>query len=344
MGRDIFYFLSDFPFQLTWIIKSETKLEKEKALWIRRQERKRKTDTGISREKDTGFSAPHLTNDLHSLSNCDLIIETITEDFQKKVDLMKILDTILKSGAIITTNTSSIPIRSIVPSALRIENFIGLHFFYPVKLKNLAEVNRLPDTADTIIKSISEFLNKINRYFKVFDEENHFLVNRLFLPFQAEVYSIHKQEKISIKLLDDLVKETLFPIGVFDFFDQVGIDVMVTAISNYSARQKDNNYVLPLLDELKKMEINHQLGVKSGSGFYNYSNEPPKKTLLQDRTLDISQLNRIKERLFRSYLTTIFETVQKGIINRKDMEYIVMEYMGIEKSPFELAKEIGFTH
>jgi 3-hydroxyacyl-CoA dehydrogenase len=91
------------------------------------------------------------------------------------------------------------------------------------------------------------------------------------------------------------------------------------------------------------MKETNRLGIKSGQGFYNYSKVPPQKTLLKDGIIDISQRNRITERLFKSYLTTMFETVEKGILNQKEMEYIVMEYMGIEKSPFELAKEIGFT-
>ena len=343
MGRDVFYFLSDFPFQLTWVIKSQTGIEKEKQLWIRKKSRKQNSSIDDKHGHITKDNLINLSNELSSLSDCDLIIETITEDFQKKSDLFLELDKILRPDTIIASNTSSISIRSLVQSMERIDRFVGLHFFYPVKFKNLVEVNILPETSVSVVEGISLMLKEMNRNYWLFPEADHFIINRLFLPVQAEAYNIHKQENISFRLLDDLIKETLFPVGVFSFFDHVGIDVMYTSVSNYSSCYKDADFLKPLTKALGVMKDTNRLGVKSGQGFYNYSNEPPHKTLLQEENIDISQRKRIMERLLRSYLTTIFETVEKGILNQNVLEFIVMEYMAIEKSPFELAKEIGFT-
>lgn len=343
MGRDIFYFLSDFPFQLTWIIKSHSKLEKEKERWIRKKNRKQKIFNEPIGEQKAEANSINFSNELSFLSDCDLVIESISEDFRKKPQLFEEVGYIIRPDAIIATNTSSISIRSLIPNHTWTSRFVGLHFFYPVKFKNLVEVNILPETSGSAIEVLSGFLEGMHRKFWLFNEADHFLMNRLFLPVQAEAYNIHKEENISYKLLDELVKDILFPDGIFRFFDYVGIDVMHNSVSNYLSFYQDKAFLKPLADKLREMKDNDRLGIKNGLGFYNYKNELSPDASPKEKTIDKSKRNHICERLIRSYLRTIFETNEKGILNQKDLEYILTEYTGIGKSPFELAKEIGFT-
>lgn len=343
MGRDIFHFLSGFPFHLTWIIKSQSQLEKEKERWMRKKNRNQKiiNDSGI-KQKPEAISI-NFSNELGLLSDCDLVIESISEDFRKKSELFAEVGFIIRPDAIVATNTSSISIRSLIPNSAWKSRFVGLHFFYPVKFKNLVEVNILPGTSGSTIEAVTAFLKEIHRNFWLFDEGDHFFMNRLFLLVQAEAYIIHKEEKISYKLLDDLVKDILFPDGIFSFFDQVGIDVMYNSVTNYLSFYEDAAFLKPLACKLKEMKDNDRHGIKNGLGFFNYKDERSPETSLPEESIDRLKHNHICERLIRSYLKTIFEIKEKGILNQKDLEYIVMEYMGIEKSPFKLAKEIGFT-
>ena len=343
MGRDIFHFLSGFPFHLTWIIKSQSQLEKEKERWMRKKNRNQKiiNDSGIKQKPEA--TSINFSNELGLLSDCDLVIESISEDFRKKSELFAELGFIIRPDTIVATNTSSISIRSLIPNSAWKSRFVGLHFFYPVKFKNLVEVNILPETSGLTIEVISGLLNGLHRKFLLFDEVNHFLMNRLFLPVQAEAYTIHKEEKIPYKLLDDLAKDILFPDGIFSFFDQVGIDVMYNSVTNYLSFYEDKPFLKPLADKLREMKDNDRLGIKNGLGFFNYKDERSPETSLPEESIDKLKQNHICDRLIRSYLTTIFETNEKGILNQKDLEYILKEYTGIGKSPFELAKEIGFT-
>jgi 3-hydroxybutyryl-CoA dehydrogenase len=342
MGTDIFYFLSDFPFQLTWIFKSSVKLEKAKEAWLKKQQRALKynrLDEDAYHEK---ISQIQFSNDLSTLADCDLIIESISENFETKSALFSELDVIVKPESIFSSNTSSIPIASMVPSNRRINSFVGLHFFYPVRIKNLVEVNILSETTQPMVDLISEFLLIIWRFFKILSEPYHFLFNRLFLPLQAGVYKLFEEDKIPIETLDMLVKQNLFPIGIFEFFDQVGIDVMHTAVTNYTLGKSDADFYQPLIEGLKKLKNKNHLGVKTGHGFYNYCEQKLPIDLNFKDSLDNSHRDIILKKIYSWYLTPIFKVVTNCILTEQETMHFVKEYMSLDKSPFDLAKEIGF--
>jgi 3-hydroxybutyryl-CoA dehydrogenase len=342
MGTDIFYFLSDFPFQLTWLFKSQMKLEKAREDWIKKQQRALKynrLDEDAYHEK---LLQIQFTSDLSTLADCDLIIESITENYETKSALFRELDVVVKPESIFSSNTSSISIASMVPSNRRINRFVGLHFFYPVKIKNLVEVNILSDTSQAVVDILSAFLLTTRKFFKILPEPDHFLFNRLFLPLQSGVYNLYEEDKIPIEILDLLVKEKLLPFGIFEFFDQVGIDVMHTAVSNYTLGKTDADFYQPLIEGLKKLKEDNHLGLKTGKGFYNYMEKKPRIDLNLSDYLDKTQRDIILKKIYSWYLSPIFEVVTNHILTRQETIYFVKEYMGLDKSPFNLAKEIGF--
>jgi len=342
MGTDIFYFLSDFPFQLTWLFKSQMKLEKTREDWIKKQQRALKynrLDEDTYHEK---LLQIQFTSDLSTLADCDLIIESITENFETKSALFRELDVVAKPESIFSSNTSSIPIASMVPSNRRINSFVGLHFFYPVRIKNLLEVNILSETSQPVVDMISEFLLTTRKFFKILPEPDHFLFNRLFLPLQAGVYNLYKEDRIPIETLDLLVKEKLFPIGIFEFIDQVGIDVMHIAVSNYTLGKTDADFYQPWIEGLKRLKEGNKLGVKTGKGFYNYVEQKPPLDINYKDSLDNPQQDLILKKIYSWYLTPIFKVVTNHILTQEETVHFIKEYMGLDKSPFDLAKEIGY--
>jgi 3-hydroxybutyryl-CoA dehydrogenase len=342
MGTDIFYFLSDFPFQLTWLFKSQMKLEKAREDWIKKQQRALKYNRLDEYAYHEKLLQIQFTSDLSTLADCDLIIESISENYETKSALFRELDVVVKPESIFSSNTSSIPIASMVPSNRRINSFVGLHFFYPVRYKNLVEVNIISETSQAVVDLLSEFLLTTRRFFKILPESDHFLFNRLFLPLQAGVYKLYEEDRIPIETLDLLVKEKLFPIGIFEFFDQVGIDVMHTAVSNYTLGKSDADFYQPLIEGLKKLKEGNHLGVKTGNGFYNYLEQKPSTDLNLNDFLDNMQLDIILKKIYSWCLMPIFEVVTNHILTQEETVHFIKEYMGLDKSPFDLAKEIGF--
>jgi 3-hydroxybutyryl-CoA dehydrogenase len=344
MGNDIFHFLSNFPFQLIWFFKTRESLEKSQGNWFKKQQRALKFNQITEEVWNEKLKLVQFTTDISSLCACDLIIESITENLEMKKQLFRKLDAIVQPDAVFSSNTSSFPIRSLVPSNLRIEHFIGLHFFYPMRMKNLVEVNVLQETNKATLERVTRFLMSIGKFFIPLHEPDHFLFNRMFLQLQAGVYRIHEDNKIPIETLDSLIKEKLFPIGIFEFFDQVGIDVMYTSVHNYTFSKPDADFFQPLLNGLKKLiNINH-LGVKTGCGFYDYANKNLNNDPNLIEVLDSISQEKILKKIYVWYLSSIFEVVNNRLLTRPETEHIVGEYMGVTRSPFELAKEISYNH
>lgn len=339
MGKDIFNFLSDFPFHLVWVIRSKEGFGAANEIWNRKLNRRQRQKLSKDSIVTTFNNEVILTRDLALLANCDLIIESITEDLETKSGLFNELDHVAKPDIIFASNTSSIRISSLVPSERRIDRLIGMHFFYPLKIKNLVEVNLLPETSRDTIDSVSEFLQFAGRYHIFLRQSDHFLINRLILPLQAGVYNLHEENGIPFQLLDKIVKENFIPAGIFEFFDQVGIDIMYVAINNYTKLKEDFDFYQPLIGKLKKMIEEGHLGVKKGQGFYPY----PKNQSSAMPSIDSATKKLITDKMYKWYLEPVYEVIAKGILTPQEINFIYSEYLGIDYSPLDLAVKMGFN-
>jgi 3-hydroxyacyl-CoA dehydrogenase len=173
----------------------------------------------------------------------------------------------------------------------------------------------------------------------ILDEDNSFLINRLFLRLQAGLYNLHMQENIPLKELDKMVKEFLFPTGIFEMIDQVGIEVVYTSALNYTRNIPEKSFYSAWLEGMKALVDKKELGTKSGKGFYDYSGgDPGVGTSLPE---DLKAC--VVKRMYPYYLEPLFETVKSGIFSKEQIEHIVKEYMDTGKSPFVLADEIGYS-
>lgn len=338
MGTDIFNYLSSFSFQLVLIGKSRQSFENVEKAWLRKQKRALSLSLISNPELDQKISQVQFSTELCDLAGTDLVIESITEDQKLKSELFKTLDKILPDNVILTTNTSSIPLSELIPSTRRQPVMFGLHFFYPIAIKNLVEINFTPHIGLKTKHAISEFLDAINRFHIFFPEPNHFLVNRLFVKLQAGAFNICSHEKIPYEVVDGMIREKLFPAGVFHFFDQVGIDIMYAAVRNYTNQYPDAEFFKPLLADLKEKKDQNHLGIKTGKGYYNYSGQD--RMAISDDIPDLVRKSLL-HRLSGYFLEPMRQAIRQKLLTRSELEHIVAEYSGTDISPYDLAKEIG---
>ncbi len=335
MGTSIFFYLNGFNFRLAWLVSSEAAKEKAQKLFSKKT--KILLQSGILTETEYALKIEKttITDAVVDLSDCDLVIEAITEDIGMKRKLFDSLDRAVNTDCIFATNSSSLLPSQLNPANTKEDRTCGLHFFFPVAMKNMVEVITNQSTSLEVKESLHHFLVQINKSPFHQDEANAFILNRLFLDFQAGAYQIFMERKLSYEEIDELVRLYLFPIGVFEFFDHVGIDVMLASIRTYSRSASNKEFYAPLIDKMEELVRLNHLGIKTKRGFYDYaSREENDRSEQGDEKQADSYRKDVLQRLWNYFISTVNTVVGSGIISRDDLAEAVRDYMGMEGDPF----------
>jgi len=206
-------------------------------------------------------------NDLALLADCDWVIEAVTENLAIKQALFEKVIPHLKPDAILTTNTSGLPIASIafgMPPGIR-RRFFGTHFFNPPRYMRLVEIIATPETDAAAIEAVSAFTDlRLGKEVVFARDTPNFIANRIGLFTMLEAVRLMQEEDLSIEEVDALTGTAIgWPrTGTFRLADLVGLDVMAHVASNFPERQ------LALAPFIRTMLERRWLGDKTGQGFY----------------------------------------------------------------------------
>jgi 3-hydroxybutyryl-CoA dehydrogenase len=199
----------------------------------------------------------------------DLMIEAVVEDAKVKEDVFRRADAILPAGAILASNTSSIPITSLAAVTGRPEAVVGMHFFNPVPVLELVELVRGRETSDETAEAITELAGELGKVPAVANDFPGFVSNRILMPYINEaVWALH--EGVAEAEAIDTIARLGFnhPMGPLALADLIGLDTCVAIMDVLREGLGDERYApCPLLLSLVKAG---KLGRKSGAGFYVY--------------------------------------------------------------------------
>ncbi len=330
MGSSICQYLQDFPFALTWLCNPDADIATIKKQMIRRADRSRRLGI-IDDPSYQRIIKTTVTVDPAALADCDLVIEAAPEDLALKRQLFKTLDRIVKPGSILTTNSSSFIPSALSPDPGRLKTMAGLHFFYPVSLKNIVEVTLADQTGEETRSVIEHFLDQIGRHYLLLGERTSFVLNKICLDVQVEALRIVTDGHCTRLQMDKLVKTNLFTFGIFDFCDSVGLDTMLISVRNYVNSYSDKAYYQPFISELSNLVNAGKKGQNSGEGFHIYPVDWDSVTLPETGEEIIGYLHQI-------WLSSVRRFTVQSRLPIGDMNFAVREYFGMEQGPFDLVK------
>ncbi|HEY6605399.1 MAG TPA: 3-hydroxyacyl-CoA dehydrogenase NAD-binding domain-containing protein [Gaiellaceae bacterium] len=200
----------------------------------------------------------------------DLMIEAVVEDGAVKEEIFRRADAALPRGAVLASNTSSIPISSLAAATSRPDKVIGMHFFNPVPVLKLVEIIRARDTSDETATAITELARQLGKVPAVANDFPGFVSNRILMPFITEaVWALH-DGVAEAEAIDTIAKLGFaHPLGPLALADLIGLDTCVAIMEVLRDGLGDDRYEpCPLLREHLAAG---RLGRKSGAGFYTYS-------------------------------------------------------------------------
>jgi len=194
----------------------------------------------------------------------DLVIEAITEKFQAKRELYQWLEPRLQRGAVLATNTSSLPLEELAEGLQEPQRLVGVHFFNPVARMPLVELIWHGEDQTAALARAGRFVRQIDRVGVVVRSSPGFLVNRILMPYLLEAARL-VEEGVSAATVDHVAKNFGMPMGPLELADMVGLDICLSAGGVIAAA-----HGLEVPSILRQHTGEGRLGRKSGSGFYRW--------------------------------------------------------------------------
>jgi 3-hydroxybutyryl-CoA dehydrogenase len=264
------------------------------------------------------------------LKHCDLILEALPENIDLKQQLFAELERVASEGCIFASNSSSINPSCLSPSLSGKKRLIGLHFFYPVALKNIVEFIISESIPKEVIEDVKQFLLLIKRDHLLLNEKNSFILNKIYLDFQNEAFLIVSEKNMTISQMDVFIRKFFFPVGAFDFCDSVGNDIMLTSVKNYTRDYPNKDHYMKFTLELERLVKDNRLGIKRGAGFYSYPVEANEDDL---SSIDMN-IENVFERLHFTIISSINRFSSQSGISPAILNNAMKEYLGSDRDLF----------
>ncbi|WP_424494350.1 3-hydroxyacyl-CoA dehydrogenase family protein [Salinimicrobium sp. GXAS 041] len=271
MGNGIAHTFAQFGYKTNLIDISEKSLEKGM------QTISKNLDRMVSKEKiseddknNTLENITTFTSISEGAKNVDLVVEAATENVDLKLSIFKELDEVCSEDTVLASNTSSISITKIASAVSNPQRVIGMHFMNPVPVMKLVEIIRGYNTSDEVTKAIMDLSEKLNKVPVEVNDYPGFVANRILMPMINESIETLYNGVAGVQEIDTVMKLGMaHPMGPLQLADFIGLDVCLSILEVMYNGFKNPKYApSPLLVNMVQAG---KLGVKSGEGFYDYS-------------------------------------------------------------------------
>ncbi|RBW55745.1 3-hydroxybutyryl-CoA dehydrogenase [Tenacibaculum sp. E3R01] len=271
MGNGIAHTFAQFGYNVQLIDISQTALDKGLATITKNLDRMvAKERISEDDKNNTLNNITTFTSIQDGVKNVDLVVEAATENVDLKLKIFKDIDVACGSNTILATNTSSISITQIAAVTSRPEKVIGMHFMNPVPIMKLVEIIRGYNTTNEVMEIIVDLTKKIKKVPVEVNDYPGFVANRILMPMINESIETLYNGVAGVSEIDTVMKLGMaHPMGPLQLADFIGLDVCLSILNVMYDGFKNPKYApCPLL---VNMVMAGKLGIKSGEGFYDYS-------------------------------------------------------------------------
>jgi 3-hydroxybutyryl-CoA dehydrogenase len=271
MGNGIAHVCIQYGLDVVLIDVATAALEKAKQVIEKNMERQVKKGVLTSEQMSAALQRLQLSTQLSdSVKNCDLVIEAATEKQAVKESIFRAIDASAPQHCILATNTSSISITALAAVTNRPDKVIGMHFMNPVPVMKLVEVINAYQTHAGVKDQILDLTRRLEKVPCVVNDYPGFIANRILMPMINEaIYSLY-EGVAGVDSIDNIMKLGMaHPMGPLHLADFIGLDVCLSILEVLHNGFGQPKYApCPLLVNMVKAG---KLGIKSGEGFYDYS-------------------------------------------------------------------------
>ncbi|MEM9076591.1 MAG: 3-hydroxybutyryl-CoA dehydrogenase [Bacteroidota bacterium] len=271
MGNGIAHVFAQSGYQVNLVDISEASLERGLATITKNLDRMlAKEKISESDKSETLGRITTYTSLKEGVKGTDLVVEAATENLNIKLKIFEDLDNVCDANTILATNTSSISITQIAAVTKRPDQVIGMHFMNPVPIMKLVEIIRGYSTSDAVTQTIMELSKKLGKTPTEVNDYPGFVANRILMPMINEAIETLYNGVAGVTEIDTVMKLGMaHPMGPLQLADFIGLDVCLSILNVMYDGFKNPKYApCPLL---VNMVMAGKLGVKSGEGFYDYS-------------------------------------------------------------------------
>jgi 3-hydroxyacyl-CoA dehydrogenase/enoyl-CoA hydratase/3-hydroxybutyryl-CoA epimerase len=248
--------------------------------------------------------------DGNGIADADLVIEAIFENLQAKQDLYRKTEPAMKPGALLASNTSSIPLDELRGAIESPERFLGLHYFNPVAQMPLVEIVRQDRLDAANEKRTLAFCKAIDKLPVPVKGTPGFLVNRILMPYLLESMRLFK-EGVPGPVLDKAAKKFGMPMGPIELADTVGLDVAASV-----GKELGEFLGLEIPEGLDEYITAGKKGKKSGEGFYKWENGKPVKPEVDP---NYQAPDDITDRMILPMLNESVSCLHDGVVEDADL-------------------------
>ena len=271
MGNGIAHTFAQFNYNVQLIDISQASLDKGIATISKNLDRM------VAKEKITEADKAKTLSNITTYTSikegtqyASLVVEAATENLGLKLKIFEELDAVCPDDTILATNTSSISITQIAAVTKRPDKVIGMHFMNPVPIMKLVEIIRGYNTSDQVMNFTVELSKKVNKIPVEVNDYPGFVANRILMPMINESVETLYNGVAGVQEIDTVMKLGMaHPMGPLQLADFIGLDVCLSILEVMYDGFKNPKYApCPLLVNMVRAG---KLGVKSGEGFYDYS-------------------------------------------------------------------------